>query len=189
MPSFFRESPPESFSWDGKSSIRPFDFSLISIPFLILYYQMGLISSFLGLFGFAIGIPLGLLVGFFLFVYSEAEEVKVSGFVRPVELSLTQYGFTSCWSVNENWSLVQVDSFFFWIVDTFGNLVLKCLILQEPDARPICELGPNALFELLPEIPLWVKSPEYERVSIVMQFMKIFICYRLYLIVLCYWYA
>ncbi|KAL5154925.1 Digalactosyldiacylglycerol synthase 2, chloroplastic [Glycine soja] len=29
---------------------------------------------------------------------------------------------------------------------------------------PISELGPNALQELLPEIPLWVKTPDYERV-------------------------
>uniref|UniRef100_K7MYE2 Uncharacterized protein n=2 Tax=Glycine subgen. Soja TaxID=1462606 RepID=K7MYE2_SOYBN len=62
---------------------------------------MGFVSSFLGIFGFAVGIPLGLLVGFFLFVYSETKHVK------------------------------------------------------DPVVRPISELGPNALQELLPEIPLW----------------------------------
>ncbi|KAJ1406394.1 Synaptotagmin-like mitochondrial-lipid-binding domain [Sesbania bispinosa] len=72
---------------------------------------MGLVSSFLGILGFTIGIPLGLLVGFFLFVYSETKQVK------------------------------------------------------EPVVRPISELGPNALQELLPEIPLWVKTPDYERVD------------------------
>jgi len=36
---------------------------------------------------------------------------------------------------------------------------------QDPVVRPISELGPNALEELLPEIPLWVKTPEFERVS------------------------
>jgi len=41
---------------------------------------MGFFESFLGVFGFAIGIPLGLLLGFFLFVYSESKQVKVSVF-------------------------------------------------------------------------------------------------------------
>ncbi|GAU15858.1 hypothetical protein TSUD_40790 [Trifolium subterraneum] len=72
---------------------------------------MGFLGSFLGVFGFVIGIPLGLLVGFFLFVYSEAKQVK------------------------------------------------------DPVVRPISELGPVALQELLPEIPLWVKTPDYERVD------------------------
>lgn len=40
-------------------------------------------------------------------------------------------------------------------------------MLQDPVVRPISELGPHALEELLPEIPLWVKTPEFERVSFV----------------------
>ncbi|XP_058741256.1 synaptotagmin-3 [Vicia villosa] len=72
---------------------------------------MGFFATFFGFLGFAIGIPLGLLVGFFLFVYSEAKPVKV------------------------------------------------------PVVRPISELGPIAVQELLPEIPLWVKTPDYERVD------------------------
>ncbi|XP_027366800.1 synaptotagmin-3 isoform X2 [Abrus precatorius] len=78
---------------------------------------MGLLGSFLGIIGFAVGIPLGLLVGFFLFVYSETKHVK------------------------------------------------------DPVVRPISELGPNALQELLPEIPLWVKTPDYERVDWVNKFL------------------
>ncbi|KAK7379744.1 hypothetical protein VNO78_34262 [Psophocarpus tetragonolobus] len=72
---------------------------------------MGLVSSFLGVIGFVVGIPLGLLLGFFLFVRSETKVVK--DFV----------------------------------------------------VRPISELGPNAVQELLPEIPLWVKTPDFERVD------------------------
>lgn len=72
---------------------------------------MGLISSFFGILGFFIGIPLGLLVGFFVFVYSETKQVK------------------------------------------------------DPVVRSISELGPIALQELMPEIPLWVKTPDYERVD------------------------
>ncbi|XP_019451085.1 PREDICTED: synaptotagmin-3-like [Lupinus angustifolius] len=73
---------------------------------------MGLLSSLLGIIGFVIGIPLGLLVGFFVFVYpQDTKQVK------------------------------------------------------DPVVRPISELGPKALEELLPEIPLWVKTPDYERVD------------------------
>ncbi|PNX80731.1 synaptotagmin-1 [Trifolium pratense] len=79
---------------------------------------MGFLGSFLGVFGFVIGIPLGLLVGFFLFVYSEAKQVK------------------------------------------------------DPVVRPISELGPVALQELLPEIPLWVKTPDYERVDWLNKFLS-----------------
>ncbi|KAI4351406.1 hypothetical protein L6164_005775 [Bauhinia variegata] len=72
---------------------------------------MGFISTLCSVFGFAIGIPIGLLVGFFLFVYSVPEQAET------------------------------------------------------PVVKPISELGPNALLEVLPEIPLWVKSPDYERVD------------------------
>lgn len=37
--------------------------------------------------------------------------------------------------------------------------------------RPLCELDPVALEDLMPEIPLWVKSPDYERVSIMIAFL------------------
>ncbi|KAB1199637.1 Synaptotagmin-3 [Morella rubra] len=72
---------------------------------------MGFLSTFLGILGFGIGIPLGLLVGFYLFVYSEAKDV------------------------------------------------------EEPVIRPLYELDSSALQDLLPEIPLWVKNPDYDRVD------------------------
>lgn len=37
--------------------------------------------------------------------------------------------------------------------------------MQEPLVTPLCELDTIPLFDLLPEIPLWVKNPDYERVS------------------------
>ncbi|CAL0316107.1 unnamed protein product [Lupinus luteus] len=37
--------------------------------------------------------------------------------------------------------------------------------MQDPLVRPVGELGPKALQELLSEIPLWVKTPDYERVD------------------------
>lgn len=41
---------------------------------------MGFLSSLLVILGFGIGIPLGLLVGFFLFIYSKPKEVEVNPF-------------------------------------------------------------------------------------------------------------
>ncbi|KAJ7970449.1 synaptotagmin-3 [Quillaja saponaria] len=72
---------------------------------------MGFLSSFLGIFGFLIGISVGLLVGFFFFIYSEPKDV------------------------------------------------------EDPVIRPLCELDTSGLQEILPEIPLWVKSPDYDRVD------------------------
>ncbi|KAJ8434390.1 hypothetical protein Cgig2_014237 [Carnegiea gigantea] len=70
---------------------------------------MGFVSTFLGIVGFAIGLPIGLILGFFLFVYSKPKEVK------------------------------------------------------EPIITPIHEMDTSAMLELLPEIPYWIKSPDYER--------------------------
>lgn len=36
---------------------------------------------------------------------------------------------------------------------------------QEPVIKPLHELDTSALQEILPEIPLWIKSPDYDRVS------------------------
>lgn len=37
---------------------------------------MGLLSFLLGIFGFGIGIPIGFLIAFFIFVHSDATEIK-----------------------------------------------------------------------------------------------------------------
>lgn len=72
---------------------------------------MGFVSSFLGILGFGIGLPLGLLVGFFFFIYSKPNEP------------------------------------------------------EDPIVRPLNELDTTALEDLLPEIPLWVKNPDFDRVD------------------------
>ncbi|EXB61824.1 Extended synaptotagmin-2 [Morus notabilis] len=72
---------------------------------------MGFLSSFLGILGFGIGLPLGLLVGFFFFIYSKPNEA------------------------------------------------------EDPIVRPLNELDTSALEDLLPEIPLWVKNPDFDRVD------------------------
>jgi hypothetical protein len=42
-------------------------------------------------------------------------------------------------------------------------------MLQDPVIRPLHELDSSALQEILPEIPLWVKNPDYDRVSTALQ--------------------
>lgn len=72
---------------------------------------MGFLSIFLGILGFGIGLPIGLLVGFYFFVYSEPKDV------------------------------------------------------EDPVIRPLYELDTTGLQDILPEIPCWVKSPDYDRVD------------------------
>lgn len=72
---------------------------------------MGFVSTFAGILGFFIALPVGLVVGFFLFVYSKPKDVK------------------------------------------------------EPVITPLQEFDTNSLLYVLPEIPDWVKSPDYERVD------------------------
>lgn len=72
---------------------------------------MGFLSSLLGILGFAIGSLIGLVIGFYFFIYSEPEDV------------------------------------------------------QDPPITPLHELDATALQDLMPEIPFWVKSPDYERVD------------------------
>ena len=67
-------------------------FLSFSVPFIIhcirfcglfesFQKYMGLLSSFLGILGFGIGICSGILVGFFLFIYREPNEVKVHKYI------------------------------------------------------------------------------------------------------------
>lgn len=72
---------------------------------------MGFLNAFLEFLGFGIGLPFGLLIGFFLFLYSKPKDVK------------------------------------------------------DPVVRPLHELDTDALLDILPDIPLWVKCPDYERVD------------------------
>ncbi|GMG99413.1 hypothetical protein Nepgr_001253 [Nepenthes gracilis] len=73
--------------------------------------KMGFVSSFLGILGFGIGLSIGLLVGFFFFVYSKPQD------------------------------------------------------LEDPVIRPIKEFDTIPLQDFFPEIPHWIKSPDYERVD------------------------
>ncbi|KAG0599285.1 hypothetical protein M758_12G140300 [Ceratodon purpureus] len=79
---------------------------------------MGVISTILGLVGFGWGISLGLVVGYFLFIYLQPTEVK------------------------------------------------------DPIIRSLGEMDAKSLEELLHEIPLWVKNPDYDRVDWLNKFLK-----------------
>nr|XP_043613796.1 synaptotagmin-3-like [Erigeron canadensis] len=72
---------------------------------------MSFFGSLLGIFGFVIGIPFGLSLGFLFFKHTEPADVKIP-FIRPLE-----------------------------------------------------EIDKNSLIDILPELPLWVKHPDYERVD------------------------
>lgn len=73
---------------------------------------MGFLGSLLGILGFGVGISIGLVLGYFLFIYFEPRDVK-----------------------------------------------------DYPESKPVDEIEPNSLIDLLPELPLWVMNPDYERVD------------------------
>ncbi|KAH9575026.1 hypothetical protein CY35_01G090600 [Sphagnum magellanicum] len=79
---------------------------------------MGLLSTVMGVVGFGWGISLGLVVGYFVFIYLQSTDVK------------------------------------------------------DPITKPVAELDTKTLLDLLPEIPLWVKNPDYDRVDWLNKFLK-----------------
>lgn len=72
---------------------------------------MGFFSTVLGFFGFGVGVTMGLVIGYFLFVYFQPTDVK------------------------------------------------------DPVIRPIVELDTKSLESMLPEIPHWVKNPDFDRID------------------------
>ncbi|XP_021732873.1 synaptotagmin-3-like [Chenopodium quinoa] len=72
---------------------------------------MGFVSTFVGILGFCIGLPIGLAAGFFFFIYSKPKDV------------------------------------------------------EEQVVTPLQEFDTDTLLSVLPDIPNWVKSPDYERVD------------------------
>ncbi|KAK4432450.1 Synaptotagmin-3 [Sesamum alatum] len=73
---------------------------------------MGILGSLLGIIGFGIGIPIGLFLGFFMFIYFSPTDVKKERVMR---------------------SLDNIDL--------------------------------NSMIDVVPELPLWVMNPDYERVD------------------------
>ncbi|PSS19856.1 Synaptotagmin-2 like [Actinidia chinensis var. chinensis] len=79
---------------------------------------MGLVSTIMGFFGFGVGISIGLVIGYYLFIYFQPSDVK------------------------------------------------------DPVIRPLVEQDSQTLQRLLPEIPLWVKNPDYDRVDWLNKFIE-----------------
>lgn len=79
---------------------------------------MGFFSTVLGFFGFGAGVAIGLVIGYYLFVYFQPTDVK------------------------------------------------------DPVIRPILELDTKSLERMLPEIPHWVKNPDFDRIDWLNKFVE-----------------
>lgn len=79
---------------------------------------MGFFSTVLGFFGFGVGVAMGLVIGYYLFVYFQPTDVK------------------------------------------------------DPVIRPILELDTKSLERMLPEIPHWVKNPDFDRIDWLNKFVE-----------------
>ncbi|XP_074582295.1 synaptotagmin-2-like isoform X2 [Curcuma longa] len=79
---------------------------------------MGFFGTVLGFFGFGWGIALGLVIGYYLFIFSQPTDVK------------------------------------------------------DPEIRPLVEYDSTALEKMFPEIPLWVKNPDFDRVDWLNKFLE-----------------
>ncbi|PON89993.1 Synaptotagmin-like mitochondrial-lipid-binding domain containing protein [Trema orientale] len=79
---------------------------------------MGFFSTVLGFCGFGVGISIGLVAGYFLFIYFQPSDVK------------------------------------------------------DPVIRPLVEQDSETLQRMFPEIPLWVKNPDYDRVDWLNKFIE-----------------
>ncbi|KAK7351924.1 hypothetical protein VNO77_11703 [Canavalia gladiata] len=72
---------------------------------------MGFFGTIFGFFGFGIGISIGLVVGYFVFIYVQPTDVK------------------------------------------------------DPEIQPLVDEDPETLQRMIPEIPLWIKNPDFDRVD------------------------
>ncbi|KAI9123387.1 hypothetical protein K1719_004687 [Acacia pycnantha] len=79
---------------------------------------MGFFSAVLGFFGFGIGISVGLVAGYFLFIYFQPTDVK------------------------------------------------------DPKIRPLVEQDSKTLQRMFPEIPLWIKNPDFDRLDWLNKFVE-----------------
>ena len=62
---------------------------------------------------------------------------------------------------------------FWWILN---------LLLQDPVIRSLQEFDSISLLDLLPEIPLWIKNSDYDRVSTKLQHTHIYVCMCVYIV-------
>ncbi|CAJ2675773.1 synaptotagmin-2-like [Trifolium pratense] len=79
---------------------------------------MGILSTITGFLGLGIGTSLGLVIGYYLFIYFQSTDVK------------------------------------------------------DPTIRPLVELDAKTLQQLLPELPFWIKNPDYDRLDWLNKFVE-----------------
>ncbi|XP_006647240.1 synaptotagmin-2-like [Oryza brachyantha] len=79
---------------------------------------MGFFSTVLGFFGFGVGLAMGLVIGYYLFIYFQPTDVK------------------------------------------------------KPVVRPLVELDIKLLESMLPEVPHWVKNPDFDRIDWLNKFVE-----------------
>ncbi|WJX09186.1 Synaptotagmin-2 [Trifolium repens] len=79
---------------------------------------MGILSTITGLLGLGIGTSLGLVIGYYFFIYFQSTDVK------------------------------------------------------DPTVRPLVELDAKLLQQLLPELPFWIKNPDYDRLDWLNKFVE-----------------
>ncbi|XP_050366039.1 synaptotagmin-1-like [Argentina anserina] len=79
---------------------------------------MGFFSTIFGFFGFGLGVSIGLVAGYFLFIYVQSSDV------------------------------------------------------ENPQIQPLVDQEPEILDRMLPEIPLWVKNPDYDRLDWLNKFLE-----------------
>ncbi|KAK7341382.1 hypothetical protein VNO80_24311 [Phaseolus coccineus] len=79
---------------------------------------MGFFSAILGFFGFGVGISIGLVAGYFLFIYFQPTDV------------------------------------------------------EDPEIKPLVEEEQETLQRMFPEIPLWIKSPDFDRLDWLNKFLE-----------------
>ncbi|KAJ6310852.1 hypothetical protein OIU76_015548 [Salix suchowensis] len=80
---------------------------------------MGFFRTISGFCGFGVGLPTGLTIGYYLFIYFQPTDVK------------------------------------------------------DPEVRPLVEQDSETLQRMLPEIPLWVKNPDYDRIDWLNRFIQL----------------
>ncbi|RCV32002.1 hypothetical protein SETIT_6G223000v2 [Setaria italica] len=107
---------------------------------------MGVISIVFGFSGFGFEFAAGIVIGYFLFVNVQPNDVKNSTFACPMRLSLC----------SEITLLGARDH------GAFLPKLMHCLVMAHV-----------ALARILPEIPLWVKNPDYDRIDWLNRFLEL----------------
>ncbi|KMZ64122.1 putative Calcium lipid binding protein [Zostera marina] len=79
---------------------------------------MGFFSTLFGLFGFGFGFSTGIVIGYYLFIFSQSSNV------------------------------------------------------EDPEIEPLADRDPDSLESILPEIPLWVKNPDFDRIDWLNKFIE-----------------